>query len=441
MDRKEINPELRFLADRSVVYYAGLDVKGFPFEEAKRKIYNRALLNLTYLKTLSLFVDHIVVPPTFYIDYIDMITDYNITNNIVRYLIPLYSSNLVLSAVYKGMSSPADFLEFKTKTLNVYLSKTALSILTDFFQQMPLFHRDAEYESNNFRNRVISAISSSKYIDDQIKLQVFSKINSIEGYFGIPLSREKALECLYQLLKEGKISRKHYRKLFYAINSCYYLEGAETYFANISILESHRYSVFGSDLFTGHHRKILVAYDPELLLAILKGYGISEHYIDRLKIEDILLIKRSTEYQKFLTIFRSFAEKIQSVIEISHRLSQKKLQQLKNQIQQEFHAEYVAGRRLIEQHRFLWGLAETAIWSVLTGIVGFFLTPLYGALLQVIPPILYATRVTPRLSDFIIGRIQAGQKAFYNYVELLSQIITRITSNIRNEKSIYHHVG
>jgi len=426
IDRKKINPELSFLAEKVVVYYAGLDEKGLPFGEAKRKIYERGSYNLTYLKILSLFVDHIVIPPTF---YIDLVSNRSIASNIVRYLAPLYSSNFLLSPIHKGLSSPVDFLELKIRNVHFMGSKTLHSYiptLTDLFRQMPLFHRDVEYQSDSFKNRVISAISSFEYIDEQTKLEVLSRIHSIEGRLGVPLSRRKALECLYQLLEEGKISRNLYRKLFYAFNGCYYSEGGETYFANISIVDSHRYSVFGSDLFTNPHGKIIVAYDPELLLAILKGYGISEYHIDMLEPEDILLIKSSTEYQLFQSVFRCFAEKIQYTIELSKRLSQRRLQQLKNEIQQKFHAEYIAGNRLVERHRFQWGLAEAATWSVLTGTLGFILVPLYGALLGAIPAILYATRVTPRFSDYIIGRIHSGQKAFYNYVELLSEIIYNI---------------
>lgn len=418
IDRKQINPELSFLAEKIVVYYAGLDEKGLPFGEGKRKIYNRGLYNFTYLKVLSLFVDHIVVPPTF---YIDVVNSRNIRENIVRYLAPLYSSNFLLSPIHKGLSSSADFLELKTRNIHSYIST-----LKDLFRQMPLFHRDVEYQSESFKNRIISAILSLEYINEQIKLEVLSRIHSIEGRFGVPLSRRKALECLYQLLEEGKISRRHYRKLFYAFNSCYYSEGGETYFANISTVDSHRYSVFGSDLFTNPYGKIIIAYDPELLLTILKGYGINEHHIDMLEPEDILRIKHSTEYQIFQSVFYSFAEKIQQEIGFSKRLSQRRLQQLKNEIQQKFYAEYLAGSRLIERYRFQWGLAEAATWSVLTGALGFVLIPLYGALLGAIPAILYATRVTPRLSDYIIERIHSGQKVFYNYVELLSEIIDKI---------------
>ena len=59
-----------FLADRQVVYYAGLDDIALPFGELLRVIPESPERHAVYLKALSLVVDHVVIPPSFYFPWV-----------------------------------------------------------------------------------------------------------------------------------------------------------------------------------------------------------------------------------------------------------------------------------------------------------------------------------------------------------------------------------
>lgn len=57
-----LEKNLQYLSNKVVLYYAGLDNHSLPFGEGANMVGRTAYDQITYLKTLSLVADYIVVP-------------------------------------------------------------------------------------------------------------------------------------------------------------------------------------------------------------------------------------------------------------------------------------------------------------------------------------------------------------------------------------------
>ncbi len=415
------NPELAFLENCEVIYFAGLDNKALPFHEARQRIQQDSDRNLTYLKVSTLFADHVVVPPTFFLDNLGSGL---FSSALIHYLAPFYQSGQLLSPVWNELSSMQEFLELKLRraVFDMEEAPPDLHVVRTLFHEIPLLHRDVDAQSSGFRTRVFDQLRRLHGVDSESISILGSMLQATEGQYHVPLSRSKAFECLSSLACTQALGRHVIRKLYYAINASYYSQGAATYFGKISLVGSERYSVLGKGLFAGNSPAILIGYDPRLMLTILDCFGITQDQIDRLSTEDILRIKSTHEFRSFRTEYARFAAYLQLSVSEYGDLSKTQLLHLKARIQQRFVSEYVEGLKTLTKRKRRFGLAETAVLAVLTGAVGFFVIPLYGALIGLIPIVLHATDASGKVSDHILARLSRGHQAFHDYVELLHQI-------------------
>jgi len=414
-----INPDLHFLINRNVIYYAGLDTKSFPFNKGEKSISKIGKKNLTYIKVLSLFVDNIVIPPTFFIDTLANKSDS------ISYLSPLFQSNLIISSIDNYSKDTSEFLYKKLKDRKL-ISKIPFKnykILQNLFFEIPIIRRNVKIQSSGFRNKILENLKFASEIPSFIVDDLINHINNLEKQTGIVLSRNDAIKLLEIFCKKHNLSNKIYRHLFYLFNEAYYSEGAQTYFANVSLVNSDQYALLYKKSITKNSSKILFGYDPELILHILKGFLISEEHIDRLTIEDILKIKQSSEYEYFVNRFKIFVDLLQEAALDLSTLSNERILSFKQEIQTKFNAEYHSGLKFIEKYKYKFGFYEATSWSILTGALGFFIIPFYGALLGLLPTIIYATKTSQGIVDFILSRIYSRNISFYNYIELLSEQI------------------
>ena len=416
---EQASSDLMFLKNKIVLYYAGLDKKSMPFGKSERKILRRKLLNFTYLKILLLVSDYVVVPPSFYIDTYNIITA-NL-NKITKYITPFYDSGLLLSPIHEGFVTAKDFLEFKRE--GIYLPKMAYRKLQNFFQNIPVLHRNVKCQSASFRNCVIISISNSEYIHDFIKYKILSKIRALEGYLGSQLSRRAILQYLYELLKNGEISYMQYKNLYYIINKCYYIQGGKTYFANISLPSAYKYYTFGSDLFIDDYGGIIIGYDPLLVLSILRFFGIDIDDVDNMTVEDILMIRKSSDYKKFVSTYHEFVNIIQSMISGYNKISENQLREIRYRIKREFRTEYLKGERLMKIHYKIYNISFSILGFIL-GILCIFPCSLVGVGIGLIPTFTNFVRYKDNksITDFILSRIDRGNKSFYNYIELIREM-------------------
>lgn len=415
------NPELAFLKTREVIYFAGLDNKALPFDEASQRIRRDASRNLTYLKVSALFADHVVVPPTIFLGNLGSGI---LSGNLVDYLAPLYESGQLLSPVWSNLSSMQDFLELKLRrTVSDTENRPPdLQFVEALFREIPLLHRDVQAQSAGFRTRVFDQLRGLQGVDHDMIFRFISMLQASDGRYGVPLSRSMAFECLSSFARSQAFGKRLLRKLHYAINTAYYSQAAATFYSNVSLVGAERYSVLGKVLFLGNGPTIMIGYDPRLMLTILDCFGISRDQIDRLSAEDIVQIKLTPEFRSFRATYARFIVALQLSAGECGALSQPQLLRLKALIQHRFVSEYFAGLRTLARRKREYALAETGVLAVLSGAVGFFVVPLYGALIGLIPVLLHATGSSGKVSDHILGRLSRGHQAFHDYIELLHQI-------------------
>lgn len=407
------------------VYYAGLDVHALPFGEARKRISQRGTRAVLYAKLLALFADDVVIPPTFYFDAIQHET---IRESVRASLSPLYAAGLLRSPVHVGLSSTADFLYLKledTAVSKAIPSPAELVALTQFFSEIPVSHRDVTTQSRGFRDRVFSSLPDAG-LQEKVRSSLRRSLITREGRGGVALSRRHALAAIRSLQRRGTLRKQDVRNAHYAISRSYYLQACDTYGSVVALPGVSRYSILGRHAFEDATRGIAVGYDPEVLEVLLNAYGIGLNVIQALSLDDLQAIKRSGEYWKFRRTFYRFVCKIQDAAVASNGVSARFLETVKQRVMTEFHAEYVLGNRILDERRYRWGIAETTSWAALFGALGFFITPLLGLLLGAIPVVLQVSRVTPRLSDYVLGRLDRGQAAFHHYVEFLGSVVRHL---------------
>jgi hypothetical protein len=413
---------LSFLEGHVTLYYAGIDSDSLPFTEGYRLVRKSASAQISYLKTLALVADYIVVPPSFYFFWADTHHD----QTLFRLLLELYKAGIVVSPIYTTMNLGTDFLDQKTlqgSSFDRLLIQKNKDILVTFFREMPVIHRDVRRQSGGYRDlfsRELTLLPAAPNLRLEIESFVLAPKQS-----DILLSREQLHAFLAGKYHAAQMSRKDFRQCFYATNRAYYQQGAFTYDAAISLLGAERYSILGEEAFRSPCG-VLIAYDPLVVLGILEHFGVTRELIARLSTEDLLTIRKTAAFCAFRDAYHQFAITLQEIAIQTRHLSKSVVVAAKHSIQTEALSWFFREDRLYSNRQRVWNIGEMTLFAVALGITGFLVIPLIGALLGALPILVYSFRLTPRLSDFVISRLSERQLPFCVFVRELQGIVDRI---------------
>jgi len=417
-----INPDLQFMKNIEVVYYAGLDPIG-PHVLKGRSNYN-INQQVVFLKALGLVLDHIVVPPTFFFPAFPFDGQ---PAPFIKDLIELYQCNILSSPVHSGMTSSYDFLIVKeghgSRFDRKYIKnrKKNLSLL---FKNMPLLHRDVHVQSNRFNYLLEQQVVKFRNID--WLQRIFESAYAMEEMEQIKISRDSILELAKQQLINQNISKSQFDKLYQMTMSMYYAAGAETYYADISTVNSEIFNSLGVDRFSSNSQRILVGYEPVVLLNIFKAHGISETMIKSLSIHDISLFRSTDVFRRFVKKYKEFSEQLQSCLSTYKKPTQSLLQQLKTDILIKFCQQRNRAFEIRKSYSF-WHEARLGFYiGIFSGVAGFMVSPLIGAILALIPPALYAIKAQDKLINYMVDRIASSETVFDDYIQDLKYLTNRL---------------
>lgn len=426
-----IEQDLKFLNGKVVIYYAGLDDESLPFSEGKKLILETADDQITYLKALSLVTDYIVVPPSFYFYWSKYIQSKMSLNTLLK----LYEANIVISPIHLGMNCGSEFLQHKLASKNIKdkkLIKSNWLLIHPFFRRIPVLHRNVGRQSKGFKTILLEEL------DNQIlSAEVTDRINDLlaeNQKYNISISRNSLETKFEHLFKNKTIDIYEFRKLYYATNKSYYKQGAKTYCSSISILGAERYSILGKDMFIDDN-SILLAYDPFVLIGILECFGINKKIISQLTVEEIVKIRDSPVFDLFKIAYKSFAEELQRLEIITKRVSKVKLNKLKSEIFTKFMKKYLREMRFFENKKDIWNLSEMMFFAIALGSVGFIVIPLVGAILGLLPIIVYKIGLTPSLSKFVINNMNEKEIVFFRFIEVLNSIVNEVEESLDSKEN------
>lgn len=216
-----------------------------------------------------------------------------------------------------------------------------------------------------------------------------------------------------------------YRKYYYATNRSYYKQSAITYNAVISIVGAERYSVLGKELFSNKHG-VLIAYDPFVVIGILESMGISKSLIDRLTTDDLINIRRSKIFSIFRNEYFSFAMTLQRLALSTQRISKTFIYSSKSEFTQKFISRYFLQEDRFKTCTSNWNFGEMTFFALALGTAGFFVIPIVGAILGVVPILLYKLGFTTKLSEFVIEKISEKEIPFFLFINELRNITRNI---------------
>ena len=428
--KKNINDnDLSFLEKKKInIYYTGFDLDYLPFNRSKKFILKKDIINFIYPKILSLFVDHIIMPPSFYIKlYKTSFYNYNI-DIFNKYLSILYEQKYLISSIYKELNNPIDFLEIKKKEYK--LSTNDIEQLKIFFKKIPILHRDEKLQSEGFRKNFIDRIIKSKNISGRTKDLLLKNLEKLKTEYGLVLSREKLINFINQLISYKEISKKEYINLYYEMNYCYYLEGAKTHNSNIASIGSVNYINIDNEVLLNKDNSLLIGYDPEIILCILNMFGIDLNVINLLNDNDIYIIKNSYEFKKFKFLYKDFVKELQYLIFINNKIDPKVLNNLYNEIINKFKIEYKKGLELTNKIQLIYNKTFDIIEYLIIPILSILMEKQYSIIIGFSPTILHYLKIKEKLYENFIMKIYANSKAFYNFIQFLKNLNQEIKYKI-----------
>lgn len=430
-----LDQELQFLNDKIVVYYAGLDDESLPFNEGKKLICETANEQISYLKALSLIVDYIVIPPSFYFYWSNFTTSPESFSTLLK----LYEANIIISPIHSGMNCTSEFLHYKLSSNDIKdkkLIKNNWSLIEPFFKKIPVLHRNVNRQSKGFKT-----ILSEDFENQIFRVEVADRIFDLlidRQQFNIAISRNLLETKFEELYRKDIININEFRKLYYTTNKSYYKQGARTYSSNISIIGAERYSILGKDIFIDKN-SILLAYDPLILIGILENFGINKNIISNLSVNDILKVRESNTFKSFKNAYKEFAEELQRLEILTKRISKEKLILLKAKIKTRFMQKYFKEMSKFENKKDLWNLSEMIFFAIALGSIGFIVIPLVGAILGLIPIIIYKAGLTPSLSNYVINNLIEKEIAFFRFIEELRNFTNEIDLALVKKNGITMH--
>lgn len=418
-----VEESLRFLEGAKSLYYAELDHESLPFREGERLILRTAREQIVYLKALSLVTDYVVVPPSFYFFWVHAHRD----TDLVRELTQLYQARIVISPIYTSMNMGTDFLEQKREN-GSSLDKTIIDqysdLLVPFFREMPVIHRNVLRQSSGFRDfltQEILCLNGPSKLKTNLDAMIFEPANK-----EVLVSRAQIGKQLISAQNTQNLSRRQFRQYYYTVNRCYYRQGAITYDATISLVGAERYSILGGQMFNNPHG-ILLAYDPLVVIGILESLGIRRSLLRKLSIDDLVEVRMSPAFAAFRDAYSTFATTLQKLELRSRRVSQRLLGKSKEQMNVRLLAQYFIESDRYERYVKWWNVSEMGFFSLALGAIGFFVIPVVGAVLGLVPIAIYTFGLTPRLSDFVIQRMYEQELPFYLFINELQSVTNQLS--------------
>lgn len=401
-----------------VVYYAGLDHTGLPYNQGISLINETKFRQVTFIKALTLVADYVVVPPSFYFYWTKAHQDASLISAMSR----LHGNSVLLSTFYSGMNSGVDFIEYKSEISQEdrQLIECGKKLIRPFFRSLPVIHRDVVTQSAGFRD-LFGATIAHVQIPHRIQDQIYHLL-ATPATGEVVLSRDSLHRILATYYRTGNISQDSYMRMFAAVNAAYYKQGATTYDAVVSLVGAHRYSFLGEALFCSD-TGILLAYDPEILLAILAHMGFGEDVIKRLTVDELALIRDTREFHEFKWRYRSFATDLQKAEGSAKGLSGQNLLKLKEHLTAEFFSTYFREEEKHAYYKRLYNLGEMSVSSVVLGMIGLKVSPVVGLILGFLPVAAYTSGVSDKLSDYIVERISRRHHPIYTYCRKVREII------------------
>ncbi len=413
-----IEESLNFLRGSTCIYYAGLDNESLPFLEGEKQVEITVNDQILFLKALSLVADYIVIPPSFFFYWSSIHRDSKILETVLN----LFQADIVLSPIYTSMNMGIDFLEHKMwhgSTQDRGIITDHKKLLSPFFRKLPVFHRNVHIQSGGFKQFL-----SSEFSNIQSPPPVRKRVNRLildPKNKEVQISRAQIYRELgYSLNYEG-LKKHQYRKYYYATNRSYYKQGGITYEAVISIVGAERYSVLGKELFSEKHG-ILIAYDPMVILGIFESMGISKALINRLSIEDLIEIRKSSIFAVFREAYYSFALTLQELALSTNRISKAFIFNSKSEFTKKFISRYFTEEVLFRKYTSNWNIGEMTFFALALGTVGFFVIPVVGAVLGVVPILLYKLDLTPKMFNVVIEKITEKEIPFFLFINELRDI-------------------
>lgn len=416
-----------------VLYYAGLDRRSFPFGEGDRLAKARANDQILFLKTLSLVCDYIVIPPSTYFSW----ANYQTQKELVIQLHDLHQSGIVISSIYDSMSSNLDYLQYKVITApedERHLINNRLSIIEDIFFHIPVVKRNVSKQVKGFKEQLLyefSAITTTNEIKDKI----FRQLETDTFQRAIP-HRDKISKVIEQYFLASHLSRGDYRKFYYAINKSYYTLGALTYNSFISIAGAERYSIFaktGRNVFSESSYRIMVAYDPLVLLGILRLLGINEPSLRVMSIAELMQLRNTDIFPSFKCAYLEFARTLQDLHLAVGSMTRSAIDALKKDLTEGFMSRYFLGIDSKQKHTNTYNLSEMLVFSFALGALGFFVIPVMGAILGLLSPLLYVTGASEKISSVFFERYEKKEREFYLFIDELKGLIKVVEERQSNQ--------
>lgn len=361
---------LQFLENRVSVYYAGLDDLQPPYALDHTVTPKDHVRNL---KALTLFVEHVAVPPTFIVAGIPSMMA---AEHVKRQLQPLFDERVIVSAVHSTMAHPVDFIDYKlhrgaAREREFFASREAA--IRSFFTTLPLLHRDIVTMSLGYRSLLLKHLhnASRRQLRSKVFDRLMKEFEATEKRFGPVASREDFLLVLQNSMA-GTRSRQ-FRVAFDLMNAAYYREGALTYGGNI--VDVHVTKYIDSPALAREAGRLLVAYDPDVLASVLHEIGLDTGELDILTPELILDIRSTKAFRAFVRAYFAFADVVDRQLDLSSFRGLTRLERLRtgvaDRVRDKFRDESEALKNALRM--------EDWTTAAALGALGFVLTPLAGA--------------------------------------------------------------
>lgn len=272
--------------------------------------------NETQLKVLLLLSNRVLIPPTHFL---------KMSNENLEELSELkksFDEGYICTTLYQGFSQVTDYLNFKIENDEGYqnIYKYRLEKLENLFESEKSFlnAKDTK-QGGEFSSILLEQIDEYKKKIDNSKIQkemlneekyIYELlVNSPKGFL-YKAEVEKEIE---NLSKNKKISKELRNDSLVLIDRSYLLAGAIN---NNSVLSfSPHYIEIGLPIRYGNHRVTNLVYSTDFFISVLRALEIidSVEEIATMNVNDILQIKKTKEFDKFVKEYSKLCDIINGI--------------------------------------------------------------------------------------------------------------------------------
>lgn len=280
--------------------------------------------NETQLKVLLLLSNRVLIPPTHFLK----MSNENLEE--LSELKKFFDEGYICTTLYQGFSQVTDYLNFKIENDEEYqnIYKYRLEKLENFFESEKSFlnAKDTK-QGGEFSSILLEQIDEYKKKIDNSKIQkemlkeeryIYELLaNSPKGF----LYKAEVVKEIENLCRNKKISKGLRDDSLVLIDRSYLLAGAIN---NNSVLSfSPHYTEIGLPIRYGNHRVTNLVYSTGFFISVLCALEIidSVEEIATMNVNDILQIKKSKEFDKFIKEYSKLCDIING-IDISYNDSQ-----------------------------------------------------------------------------------------------------------------------